>query len=480
MADQAWPDLKLVRAADLDGIVVDEKGKPVAGADVHMLQFERAGARRQNDKVRTDSDGAFHFDQLDPEEPLSICARTRLAATDGQSMVRPGQVAGKLTLTIDPSYACQIRGMATDRAGKRVAGARVKLWWGRPYAGQPGGAHDQIYPIILEEYTTTENGWFVFRGLWSGSQYGTELNAWAHSKAEAHVVVGKSGETHDVGKIVLPSTSGRIAGRVVSTDGQPVSGANVFNRGDGAELVATVTDSQGQFQLGSLLPGTKYAFIRKEGYRFTGVLADDRAGELLITMPRASEPPPEWKPVTHASFDEQRTFAKRILIRLWAKFGGNLDRVWTFECISAMAPIDLPLAAEWSAATGHQYDSVLHQTVAEKMADTDAQGVLNLLAEDRNPGTQAFFQKLAQRLAGRDRARSLLFANEAISRARALGENELAAALAASGALLLRLGEAKSGAHSSTRPPLLPSDWAPRVSQRRAVRTSPILLLERT
>ncbi len=144
MADQAWPDLKLVRAADLDGIVVDEKGNPVAGADVHMLQFERAGARRQNDKVRTDSDGGFHFDQLDPEEPLSICGRTKLATTDGSVTVRPGQVAGKLTLTIDPSFACQIRGIATDGGGKRVAGAKVTLWWGQSYAAEPGGARSDL------------------------------------------------------------------------------------------------------------------------------------------------------------------------------------------------------------------------------------------------------------------------------------------------------------------------------------------------
>ena len=81
-------------------------------------------------------------------------------------------------------------------AGKRVAGAKVKLWWGRSYATEAGGEHDHVYATILDEYTTTENGWFVFRGLWQGSEYGTELRAWAHTKAEAHVVVGKSGETH--------------------------------------------------------------------------------------------------------------------------------------------------------------------------------------------------------------------------------------------------------------------------------------------
>ncbi len=445
MGDQAWPDLKLVRATDLDGIVVDEKGKPVAGAQVYLLEVDRAGARRKDDRLQTDSGGAFHLDLLDPEEDLALWARTKLATSKGAVVVRPRNVPGKLTITIDPSFACQIRGMATDSAGKRVAGAKVRLWWGRAYAFEVGAERDQTYPTILEEYTTTENGWFIFRGLWPGSHYGTEVHAWAHSAAEAHVAVGNSGETLDVGKIVLPSTSGRLTGHVVGTDGQPVSGATVFNRGDGAELVATVTDSQGQFQLGSLLPGTKYAFIRKDGYRFTGVLADDDARGLRITLQKTSEPPPEWKPAASASFEDQRAFAKQILIKVWAKYGGNPDRQWTFECISAMAPIDLPLASEWSAAAGHQYDSVLHHTVAQKLAETDARGVLALLAGDQNPATQSFLQKLAQRFAGRDRARSLLFANEAIARARALGENGRPAALAAAGALMVRLGQAKAG-----------------------------------
>ena len=157
---------------------------------------------------------------------------------------------------------------------------------------------------------------------------------------------------------------------MVGTDGQPVSGAYVFNRGDGAELVATVTDSQGQFQLGSLLPGTKYAFIHKEGYRFTGSWQTTHAGRIADHDARASEPPPEWKPVSHASFDEQRTFAKRILTGCGLSLAGISTAYGRSSASAAMAPIDLQLAAGvvgGDAAT--EYDSVLHQTVAEKMAE---------------------------------------------------------------------------------------------------------------
>ncbi len=443
--DQLWPDLKLIRATNLEGIVVDEKGQAVVGADVYVLESDRAGPRRPNDRAKTGPGGLFRFDQLDPEETLSLWARTKTATTDGALRVRPGDVLRKLTLTIDPSFACQIRGIATDASGKRIAGAHINLWWGRPYSAEPGGEHDQIDPTLLESYVTSENGWFVFRGLWPGFQYGTELDAWGHSKAEAHTVTARGGETRDVGKIVLPSTAGRLAGRVVGSDGQPLRGAAVFNRGDGPDLAATTTDLQGQFQLGSLVPGTKYAFVRKDGYRFTGIKSDGDAAGLLITMKKRDEPPPAWKPGTRAGIDEQRAFAKQILIRLWEKFGSDANEGWAFECIQTMAPIDMPLASNWSARTGHRYDSVLHHVVAEAMAETDAQGTVAFLATDRNPATQSFFQKQAQRFAVRDRAKALIFADEALKRARSLPEHERPSALAVGGTLLTRLGRGEAG-----------------------------------
>ena len=54
--------------------------------------------------------------------------------------------------------------------------------------------------------------------------------------AEAPEVTGKAGETHDLGKVALIDTSGYLAGRVLGSDGQPIAGAGVFNRGDGPEL----------------------------------------------------------------------------------------------------------------------------------------------------------------------------------------------------------------------------------------------------
>ena len=52
------------------------------------------------------------------------------------------------------------------------------------------------------------------------------------TRVETPEFTGKAGETHDTGKIVLINTSGYLAGRVVGTDGKPIAGAELFNRGD--------------------------------------------------------------------------------------------------------------------------------------------------------------------------------------------------------------------------------------------------------
>ena len=63
---------------------------------------------------------------------------------------------------------------------------------------------------------------------------------------------------------MLINTSGYLAGRVVGSDGQPIAGATVFNRGDAPEPVATSTDSQGRFRLEGLFPGPEVC-VRSQG-----------------------------------------------------------------------------------------------------------------------------------------------------------------------------------------------------------------------
>ena len=443
-ADRTWPDLKLRHAAELDGVVVDAAGQPVVGAEVVATVPDPRGFPSGGAWTRTGPGGTFHLEQLDPDDTLPLRARTQEATTDGTIVVTPGQLQGKLTLTIEPRFAFRIRGLVTDRSGKRIAGARVKLQWTRNYVSGRADARGHGIGGALESYTTSPAGWFVFRDLWPGDRYKVVVEAPGRGKTETPEVTGKAGETHDFGSIVLTGLDGHIAGRVVGSDGRPIAGATVFNRGDGPRPLEALTDEQGRFRLESLFPGTKYAFVRREGYRFTGMKAEGDADNLAITLLKTSEPPPAWKPAATASFEDQRAFARRILVRLWDKFGENAEQNGAFHCILDMARIDPDLALRWSADHGHRYDGQVRQAAAEALAELDGPEALAMLTPATPGESQYALQRLADRFAPTDPKKALLFAEEAAVRARALNQPARSAALARAGTVLVQLGRAEA------------------------------------
>jgi hypothetical protein len=438
--DQTWPDFKLAPAASIDGIVADESGQAVAGAEISTLTTDRRprGARWN---FQTGPDGAFRIEQLDPDDTLPLWARAKFATTPGPVVVVPKDVKGKVRLTIGQRFAFRIRGTVVDRDGERIAGAEVKLWWSRSYITKEKGHENSTLNQMLESTETNDQGWFVFRGLNSSGKYQLYIEAKGHNRTEVHDVAASPGETRDVGTVTLDRTTAQVVGRVVDAAGRPVENAVVFNRGDGLERTATVTDSAGRFRLDGLFTGKKYVFVRKEGYRFAGAKVSDNAGTTTITLRRPEERPAPWTPVSSTSVEEQRAFAKQVLIRIWEKYGESEAA----GCIMGMAEIDRSLALKWSAQVNHSYDSWIRQREAEDLAETDARGSLNLLVNDRDRFTQGAVQGLAERFAETDRAKALLFVDDAVVRANSLDAADRMLALAAAGRTLTRLGRVEDG-----------------------------------
>ena len=442
-ADRTVPDLKLTHATGLDGIVVDGAGHPVPSAEVYFLFTPDRRWPRRGELMRTGPDGTFHLDQLDPDDKVGLWARAGDATTNGTLVARPRE--GKVTLTVDPKYTVRLRGLVTDSGGRRIAGAKVSLWWTRWYPPGKEGRPTMATSTVQETYTTGEDGLFVFRRLWPEDSYKVVVEARGHSKGESSELTGKLGETHDLGKIVLINTEASLAGRVVGTDGQPIVGAEVFNRGDAPGPVAQATDSQGRFRLEGMLPGTRFVFVRKEGYRFTGVTNQGNNDGMTITLLKATEPPPAWKPVTATGRDEERAFAKQVLIRIWQKYASNADNNGARPCIRAMAELDPDLAMRWSVEKGHRYDDDVRFAEAHKLAETDAEEALALLNQKPDSASQRALQELADRLAETDPKKAPRFADEAALQARGLNQPDRALAMARAGAVLVKLGRGDVG-----------------------------------
>ncbi len=441
-ADRDWPDIKLPRAVTLDGIVVDLAGQPVAGAEVHLVRPNPIGFA-DDGSIKTAADGSFRLEQLDPDDTLPVRARTKEATTDGAIVIRPGKQSGKLTLTLDPKTATRIHGVVSDRSGKPVPGATVMLWWNRDYVSEK--TRFSGVGSVLENYKTDGDGHFASTALWPGDSYHVNVSAEGYGKAESPAYTGRAGEDHDLGTIQLVGTSSNVAGRVVDSVGKPVEGATVFNRGDGPDAVTTRTDAGGKYRLDGLFVGGKYVFARKNGYRFTVGRVERESDDLTIRLLRLDEPPPPWKPVKPATPEEERALAKRVLTKLWDRYGKNASKNGAFVCILHMAQIDPPLALKWSSQAGGRYDARVSQEAAEALAETDADGALELLTAPGVGSSQYILQRLAERFAGEDRAKALKFAEEAAVQARAMEQPDRAGAMAKAGAVLVRLGRKEAG-----------------------------------
>jgi RNA polymerase sigma factor (sigma-70 family) len=445
-ADLTWPDIKFSAATTIHGIVVTESGQPVGGAEVYLLAPERTRVRYP-EPLRAGPDGAFRFDQVDPEAKLALWARAGDATTNGSVVVRPRELKGKVSLAVDSRYTVRIRGLVTDGRGRRVSGAKVTLWWHQTYRGGQGDLNRIVLGPIsaLESTTTRENGWFLFRGLWPDLSYHVEIAARGQGEAEGPKVTGRAGETHDLGKIILGEIDGYLAGRVVGSDGRPIVGAAVFNRGDRPQPIATSTDPEGRFRLEGVFPGTRFAFARKDGYRFTGVKVPDDTEGLTITLLKSGEPPPAWRPGDGPSYDQQRAFARRILIRLWEQYKADAEKNGAYQCLEHMAEIDPDLAMQWSTEKDHAYDDQVRHAQARTLADTDATRALALLNQRADTASQGVLQTLAERFAESDPKKALRFADEAASQSRGLNQPDRTLAMARAGAVLVRLGRADVG-----------------------------------
>ncbi len=450
-ADKVVPDLKLVpalklaHATELDGIVVDQAGHPVRGAEVYFLRgdLDGPGPPWNREPLQTGADGTFRVDRLKPDDKVGLWTRAGDATTNGTVVAQPSQ--GKVTLTVDPKYAVRLRGLVTDSAGQRIAGAKVSLWWTHPYPPEKNGRSPMWISTPLETYTTGEHGLFVLRHLWPEDSYHVVVEARGHKNGESSKVTGKAGENHDLGKIVLIKTDAALTGWVVGSDGHPIVGAEVFNCGDAPEPVATSTDPQGRFRLQGLLPGTRFVFVRKEGYRFTGLKNQANADDMTITLLKATEPPPAWKPAAARGRAEELAFAKQVLIRIWEKYASKASNNGAFACIRAMAAIDPDLAMQWSAEKGHRYDDDVRFVEGRTLAETDADDALALLNQKPDRRSQAVLQELADRFTDTDPKKALRFAEEAAVQSRGLNQPDRALAMARAGAVLVKLSRADAG-----------------------------------
>jgi protocatechuate 3,4-dioxygenase beta subunit len=281
------PDFMVKESATLRGVVVDERGQPVPGANV----WEEAEARFSGDpRATTDANGHFEITGVPPGAPVKLHALAGRAVTARETVVDPSRETGLIRLVVSGDAAASVRGRVVDRQGKPCGAVVVFISRIAEY-----GAYRYA------ELRTDHDGRFESPTLIPGHRYRvvvgsptlTELQAFGYNaRAEQqHEWDAKAGKTLDLGDLTIPWAPATVAGMVVDSVGKPLAGAHVFTH-DAPELrrLATGTDGQGRFRLRQVYEGDVHVFAQMPGYRLGGVRAQSGKADVRIVLRRRSEP----------------------------------------------------------------------------------------------------------------------------------------------------------------------------------------------
>lgn len=249
--------ITLLAGAPVSGRVVDEAGKPVAGARVtfHGASDWSQQADERLDGVPTDQDGTFRFAAL-PAGSFRFAAAHADYARGSSALITLDGKNETRDVTITLSAGAVVRGTVVDQNQQPVSGARVRIG----VASRRG----MIFEPPRQAYSDAK-GAFEIKGLARRELTCVALHDTGASQAVE--VDTTAGDVSNV-RLVLDVT-GTIAGIVVDPQGNPLEGVQVSAgpnfRAQGPLDMAQfrlrgfpedLTDSGGRFTLTGLAKGS--------------------------------------------------------------------------------------------------------------------------------------------------------------------------------------------------------------------------------
>jgi hypothetical protein len=318
----------LRKAAQVRGRVMNEAGEPAAGVTV-MGSWNSAEYGRNPNTIHavTDARGEFILGSIAPKAAVSVSA-TRGRVASSVSLTVPSAGEGEpitLRLKKRPSVALTGRVLGADGQPLVNAVVRVKIRPPRtPNVSYGGG------PFVfegLEEIRTGPDGRYRTPDqLPIGNEFRVEAEAPGY---ELSVSSWLSPPDVEVPALTLRRSIGsrEVAGRVVDSAGKPVTGAEVFQSGDGPKKTRSLTVDDGRFQVPGLPATTAFLFVSREGYHFVGRRVEPGERSVELALRRLDEPPPA--PLRTAAplvpRDEERALARTLVAETRKAPGGNFE-----------------------------------------------------------------------------------------------------------------------------------------------------------
>jgi protocatechuate 3,4-dioxygenase beta subunit len=285
LADQvARVDFSDADLGAVEGRVLDD-GKPVEGATVEL---RTDGPFSMPKNARTDADGRYDFDRL---EPGAFVLAVQMAPEARDLVAEHVPIAAGRRLEKDlPLPAGTIEGVVVDRLSHRgIEGAIV-----RAEAQQPddGGSRFVIRrggPATPAGITTDRDGKFRVPYLAPGKYRITAAKEDFGQESKDAIEISKT-DVHVTGTEIQLGSSGTLVGRVVDAEtGAPISRANVQGHdSSGSPLILSdtvETDSDGRFRIGGVRPGSCSLMVFAMGYApWRGDASVETRGESPVSV----------------------------------------------------------------------------------------------------------------------------------------------------------------------------------------------------
>lgn len=282
--------LRLQPAIEIGGVVEDDQGQPVKGAEVNISSIGSPGDiaeppvnYRGNTSAITDDSGRWRAGGLAAGTPALRINVRHPAFTSTQRMTdsAPGQhqgdrismndlLAGSARIQLSGGHT--ITGTVVDASSRPIAGATLTIGDAHSYAGRKPTATDA-------------SGRFEFKGIRPGRQL---VAVRAEGYAPAFVWRGIGEEEGPVNFQLKPGHT--YSGRVTQPDGKPVGGAYVrvaqWNGMSHLDEI-TNTDPEGYYRLNSLPESGLVFNVHRVGYITSSGLkaADDPKQNNFILKP---------------------------------------------------------------------------------------------------------------------------------------------------------------------------------------------------
>lgn len=377
-------DVRIHRAARLDLVIVDEQGRPVPGAEIRV-ELQLPGRPRM--PIFSGPDSRATFTQLDPTRIARVRTRTATAISDGYADLAVGEGQTPVRMTLLKEAASFIRARVVDKSDRPVVDAEASIMWRRTL---PDSA---IVATRFPPARTDYDGRLSIGPVWHGDHCQIQIDAEGFKSYSLPLVQAERGATYDLGTIRLTPIDRELAGLVVDSSGQPVSGVRVFSAGDSAEPVSAGSDGDGRFRPVGLPDGNLFLFASSEEFRFDGARVNAGQPEARLVLWRDDERSPESKRLgaySHPPVD--RAELKRLLTMLYSRRDPSWAKIRVFraadddlsnplERIARLAVrLDPDLAREWSR-NDRDFSPLFHREMAAHIGLQDLEETFARLRE---------------------------------------------------------------------------------------------------